>query len=308
MAETNIKYTLTQILSCKETNVVMPKELQQYCSHKKRYDITLLDDLTPIMEQICKSYNSGIDPNDVILRNSIRENLNKLNNKNYDKVLQDIKSLNYTNDTHFTFLATELIIKCINDVMASKTNDVINNQKIPTELYIDIAYVFSGYCTYTKNNEEVKFKIIMSKLCQQYFNKFINKDERMDKNNPHRVIIYKGFMNMLGVLYAKEIFPIDIIFVCLNKLINIILSSTVPREDKDNYYSGYERLMNRLLYHFETTPTKLSEFKTIHRQLFTINDKITEACKEQVKPIERFSFITHGENIARYEALCKLCE
>ena len=148
----------------------------------------------------------------------------------------------------------------------------------------------------------------MSKLCQQYFNKFINKDERMDKNNPHRVIIYKGFMNMLGVLYAKEIFPIDIIFVCLNKLINIILSSTVPREDKDNYYSGYERLMNRLLYHFETTPTKLSEFKTIHRQLFTINDKITEACKEQVKPLERFSFITHGENIARYEALCKLCE
>lgn len=307
MSEQNIKYTLTQILSCKESNIVMPKELQQYCSHKKKYDISLLEDLTPIMEQISKSYNSGIDPNDVILRNSIRENLNKLNSKNYDKVLQDIKTLNYTNDTHFTFLATELIIKCMNDVMASKTNDVINNQKIPTELYIDIAYIFSGYCTYTKNNEEIKFKIIMSKLCQQYFNKFINKEERMDKNNPHRVIIYKGFMNMMGMLYIKEIFPIDIIFVCMNKIINLILSTTVPREDRDNYFSGYERLINRILYYFETMPSKISEFNKIRQQLYTINDRITQACKEQTKPIERFSIITHTENNERFEALNKLC-
>ena len=33
------------------------------------------------------------------------------------------------------------------------------------------------------------------------------KEQRMDRNNPHRVSNYKGFMNMLGLLYTFEIFP-----------------------------------------------------------------------------------------------------
>ena len=313
MTDTTItKYTIEQILSCKEPNAVMPEELQQYCTNMKKYKMELLDELSPIMEQIMKSYNNGIDPNDVLIRNSIRENLNKLNSKNYDKILQEIKTLNYTNDTHFTFLASELIMKSMNDVMANKVNDAANKlNKSPTELYMDIAYVFSGYCTYTKNNEEVKFKIKMSKLCQQYFNKFVNKAERMDKNNPHRVIIYKGFMNMLGMLYVKNIFPIDIIFVCFTKILNLILDSSIPLEDRDNYYAGYERLMNRILGCFETTtrsPQLIVEFNNIKTQLHDINNKITQAYDSGLKPIERFSMIDHRDNIERYNKLCELYE
>ena len=195
-------------------------------------------------------------------------------------------------------------MKSINDVMACKNSAV--NQKTPTELYMDIAYEFTNYCT-----NDVKFKIVMSKLCQQYFNTFIDKTQRLDKNNQHRVIIYKGFMNMIGIMYSNDIFPIDIILVCFNKIINMILSDDVPYEDRDNYYGGYERLMNRVLCYFEkkTNTTKIiSDFNRIKSTLQTINNNITLACEATPKPIKMFSLITHKQNIERLTLLCNIYE
>src|SRR5205814_9313481 len=92
----------------------------------------------------------------------------------------------------------------------------------------------------------VKFKSVMTRECQLYFDKLTDKKESMDQNNPHRVSNYKGFMNMIGLMYSNGLFPKDIVKMCFNKIIRLILDSGLPHDDCDNYYSGYERLMNRV--------------------------------------------------------------
>jgi len=106
----------------------------------------------------------------------------------------------------------------------------------------------------------------------------------MDQNNPHRVSNYRGFMNMIGLMYSYGLFTKDIIKTCFNRIIRLILKEKLPHDDCDNYYSGYERLMNRVLKHFEKTPIQkhmIDEFMSIKDMLKEMNDKIIEACEDK---------------------------
>lgn len=309
--EVLIKYSIDQIFACREPNFVMPDELREYCNHFAKGQISILTDLVKPMDDVTKSHSHGINPNDIILRNVIRENLNKLNYRNYQDVLKDIKGLNYSNETHFTLLATELIIKSMSDVMGSKGIDVSKpGQKTPSELYIDVALEMSQF--FIKNDDTViKFKTILSRTCQQYFNELTNKDESMDHNNPRRLSNYKGFMNMIGLMYSCGLFPVNIVILSFQQIIKLILKSNLPQEDCDNYYSGYERLMNRVLAHFEKTPiiaSMIDGFTAIKPNLIKLNEEITKACGEKDKlknPLRTFSIMTHKQNITRFEKLCE---
>jgi len=307
-----IKYNIDQIFACREANNLMPKELVEYCDHLGKGQVSILIDLVKPMDEVTKSHSHGINPNDIILRNIIRENLNKLNNKNYPDVLKDIKGLSYANETHFTLLSTELIIKAMSDVMGSKGLDASKpGQKTPSELYIDIALEMSQFVI-EKDNKVIKFKSVLSRNCQAYFNELTNKDECMDHNNPRRLSNYKGFMNMVGLMYSYGLFPVDIVILSFQRIINLILKSNLDQENCDNYYSGFERLMNRVLSHFEKTPVTtnmINGFNTIKDNLKKLNDEITKACEEKdklKKPLRTFSIMTHQQNINRYTKLCEL--
>ncbi|VBB17886.1 hypothetical protein YASMINEVIRUS_349 [Yasminevirus sp. GU-2018] len=320
MTEQNvlIRYSIDQIMACRDANALMPRELEEYCVHTEKSQMSILSDLVKPMDDVTKSHSHGINPNDITLRNIIRENLNKLNNKNYDAVLTDIMALNYTSETHFVMLATELIVKSMNDAMASKGFEVSKNgHKTPSELYVDVARKFSDYLTNVEDDKgerevkQIRFKNIMSKSCQQYFNSLTNSKESMDKNNPHKVSNYKGFMNMIGLMYSNGLFPKEIIFMCFKKIVHLILNSNLSQEECDNYYSGYERLMNRILSHFEKvpiTPTMIADFASMREGLKELNDTISKACDDQhpVKPIRMFSIMTHQQNITRYAKLCEI--
>lgn len=294
----------------------MPRELEVYCSHKFKSSKSILSDLVKPMDDITKSHSHGINPNDITLKNTIRDCLNKVNHNNYDSVLEDLRSQNYTCENHFGLLATELILKSMNDVMACKGVESNKSQKTPSEIYMSIAYEFSGF--FIKQHEElVKFKSVLTKECQRYFKEFTDKDASMDQNNPHRVSNYKGFMNMIGLMYCYNLFPKEIICTCFNKIVKLILETGLPQEGCDNYYSGYERLINRVLSHFEKDTVQkfmIDEFNGIKSYLEDINDRISAACKDDSgskkrrnsnKPIRMFSIMVHKQNISRFEALCE---
>jgi len=310
--EVLIKYNIDQIFACREANNVMPTELKEYCNHLGKGQISILPDLVKPMDDVTKSHSHGINPNDIILRNVIRENLNKLNNRNYQDVLKDIKALNYANERHFTLLAIELIIKSMSDVMGSKGLDASKpEQKTPSELYINVALEMSQFFI-EKDGKVIKFRTVLSQNCQHYFNDLTNKEESMDHNNPRRLSNYKGFMNMVGLMYSHGLFPVDIVILSFKRIINLILKSNLPQEDCDNYYAGFERLMNRVLSHFEKTPvtiTMIDSFETVKEKLKELNDEITKACEGKVKekqPLRTFSIMTHKQNISRYMKLCEL--
>lgn len=311
-----IKYSIDEIYACRDENCLMPRELEEYCNNRYKSPMLILAELVKPMDDITKSHSHGINPNDISLKNTIRDNLNKVNHSNYKVILEELKSLNYTCENHFAMLASELIIKSMNDVLACRGVEASKkDQKTGSEIYTSIAAEFTNYFI-KQGNSTVKFKTVLIRECQLYFDKLTDKKERMDQNNPHRVSNYKGFMNMIGLMYTNGLFPKDIIKVCSNKIITLILLSGLPQDDCDNYYSGYERLINRVLCHFEKTPIQphmIAEFGSIKEIVKEMNDKISKACEDdkktksttQVKPLRMFSIMTHQQNINRYKTLCE---
>jgi hypothetical protein len=304
-----IKYNIAEIFSCMEENILLPPELEEYCSHKFKRDRTILTDLKRPMDEITRSYFQGNNPNDIALKNVIRDNLNKINNNNYATILGELKTLNYSSGNHFMLLISELILKSMNDILASKGIDNKDN-KTPSEIYMSVASEFVGFCIKNdKNDTSIHFKNILTKECQRYFKDFTNKNTSMDRNNPHRVSNYKGFMNMIGILYTLKIFPKDIIKKCFDKLSKLILESDLSQDECDNYYNGYERLLNRVLHYFDNNVNSntVEEFKIVKSYIDIFNNKISTACNVDDKnnrPIRMFSIIVHKQNIKRLNSIC----
>lgn len=305
--EVLIKYNIDEIFACMDDNNLLPPELMEYCSHNFKRTRIILEDLKKPMDEITKSYFHGNNPNDISFKNIIRDNLNKINNNNYNNILEELKSLNYTSKNHFMMLVSELILKSMNDVLASKGVDNKDN-KTPSEIYMNIAREFVGF--YIKDNgNNIQFKNILIKECQNYFKNFTDKNTSMDRNNPHRVSNYKGFMNMLGILYSLNIFPKEIIQKCLGKISKLIIASELSQDECDNYYNGYERLLNRILNHFDNNvqPNMLEEFNTVKSYIDDFNNKIDIACGADVdksnRPIRMFSLMVHKQNIKRLNSI-----
>jgi uncharacterized membrane protein len=98
------------------------------------------------------------------------------------------------------------------------------------------------------------------------------------------------------------------------------LDTSLSSEECDNYYSGYERLMNRLLSRFEKD-MQLSkdeksnkdgankEFNDIKDIIKKYNDMILKVCPDDkdkdktVKTIRKYSGMVHHQNIVRFEKL-----
>lgn len=307
-----IKYDIQEIFECRQDNCLLPRELEQYCSGLFKNNKSVLNDLIKSMDDITKSHSQGVNPNDISLRNIMRDNLNKINVNNHKEILENLKSLNYTCENHFALLASELIIKSMNDVMAWKGLESNKNQLTPSEIYMHIALEFSSFFI-KQGNDIIKFRRVLTHVCQKYFKEFTDKTYSMDQNNKHRVNNYKGFINMLGLLYCNNVFPNDIIIKCFDRIIKLILGSELSQEECDNYYSGYERLMNKVLSKFEVkeiTESLNNEFKNIRDYISEINKKILLACDSKddhkTKPIRMYSIMIHNQYILRFEGICKL--
>jgi hypothetical protein len=315
-------HNMAEIFSYQDKNLVMTPELEKYCVNKNKHNKIVLSEgkiiddekngrvtlgqLYQVMDEITKSYSQGINPNDITLMNTIRDCLNKVNNDNYNQILSDLKSLAYVSENNFSFLAKEIIVQSMNDNLARKGLES-KEQKSPSELYASIACEFSNY-QITVDDREIRFKSILTKECKNFFDSLVNTKERMDRNNLNKIANYKGFMNMIGLMYKFGLFPFGIIMKCFTKIVSLILDSQLPQEECDNYYSGYERLMNRILLFFEKEKSSnqiIQEFNKIKDDIHEINSKISSACEKEVKPIRAYSILTHSQNVQRFNKLCE---
>ena len=103
--------------------------------------------------------------------------------------------------------------------------------------------------------------------------------------------------------------------MCFGKIVDLILKSNLPQEECDNYYSGYERLMNQVMSKFEKAKAKSSTFmaeelNVIKGDIDRINKSISDSCDNESKgsknkPIRMFSIMVHGQNVTRFNAICK---
>lgn len=155
-----IKYKIHQIFECMDDNILLPPELKEYCSHDYKKPRPILEDLKKSMEEITDSYFNGVNPNDISFKTTIRDNLNKINNNNYNNILEELKTLDYSSHNHFMILVSDLILKSMNDVCAVKGMDnKESSNKTPSEIYMSVAREFVGLCIKdTENNIDIKFR------------------------------------------------------------------------------------------------------------------------------------------------------
>ena len=85
-------------MSAREDNKVLPDELKKFCIYRDRYDIKINKELIDELNEIVSSISHGIDPNDITMKNIIRDNLNKINISNFNSVIETLKAINYTSN------------------------------------------------------------------------------------------------------------------------------------------------------------------------------------------------------------------
>lgn len=317
-----LTYTMAEIFGCRVDNMVLPKELEPFCHDKyKRNQSQYEQQLINAMVDIAKSLNTGANPNDMAIMNIIRGTLNKLTQNNYPEILSQLKLVKYSSEQHFVMLANELVVKAMNDIIAIKGLETNKDQMTPSEIYVNILLEFSNYFiegdqkeTTDEKKEIHKFKNIVGVICQKYFKNFTDSKLKMDQNNQHRVNNYKGFMNLMGLLYAKKCFKQEIIFKCLTRVCSIIVKDGLVAEECDNYFTGFERLSSQVLSKFEKmigqpiAESDIKEFTKLHELLYDCNTQISGAVNKgdpTKSGIRKFSTMIHNQNVIKLEILKK---
>jgi hypothetical protein len=276
MAKINITYSLEDFMKYKEKNMMLPPNLKPICNDMGGI-LILRDVILKEVKLVVDNFMSGKNPNDIIFKNIIIENLNKLNQKNYNVILESLRNLSYSKQEHFLTLISDIITRAMTDNIAIKGIELPSEQKTPSELYGDVVSEFSSLMI-KENNSEIKFLTLFLDQCQKLFVDFSDANKPLDQNNQYRVDNFKGFMNFLGVLFKKHIVSHKIVQNCLDKVVKLMYMPTLGQPEAENVYEGYKRLLyNVYLYHNKKEITKgdkefIECILKIHAEIKTQND------------------------------------
>ena len=286
MANTVIRYNFDEFTKYKPINNIIIPELQKHCINNNNSNIQLRDEFTNELKIIVDALMKGVNLNNILLKNLIKEYLNKLTKTNYSTIIEQLNQINYNEDILIT-LATELIVRSMNDYVSSKGFE-IENEHTFTDINTDIIVYFIN----KTNESDIKFKNILLKLCKYYFDDFMDPIKSLDKNNVYRVDNYKGFMNLLGLLFRKNVITQEIVVEYLTSINNLILNGTKTLEEVQNIFMGYERIINQLLFVDKNNKELFIKIKEIHLNI--IADKTR---------FKKFGLVTHAKLLDKINSL-----
>jgi hypothetical protein len=294
MSKINISYSLKDFMNYKDVNMYLPFNLKPLCND---FGGTLImrDLILKEVNNVIEIYMTGKNPNDIIFKNSIIEYLNKINQKNYTTVLDQLKKLSFSKYEHFVTLSLDILQRAMSDATAIKGIEMPDNQKSLSELYADIVVEFSQFLI-KENDKEIKFITIIMDFCQKYFNDFTDPVKPLDSNNQYRVDNYKGFMNFLSILFEKGIVSQKIIHYCLNKIKDFTFTpqwEKLGQNECENTYEGYRRILYKVtqVYSKKTLQDNDKSFIKalieIHNLVKTQNDKLNK--------LRKFTMMAHKD-------------
>lgn len=291
-----IRIPYHDFMKYQDVNNVMPKQLISFCKESSS-KLTLRDSFLKDLNTIIDNVLSGVNPNDIVFKNNIREYMNKINNKTYTQYVDMLKKLNYNTEQHFAILAYELIVRSMTDVLAVKGLDLnrAKDQKSLSEIYVDICSEFSTF--FIRDGEkDVKFLVKLLELCEKTFTDFVDPDKPLDPNNMYRVDHFKGFMNFLGLLFNRGLLSHKITQWCLTKLRDLIFKSNWGQVECDNVYDGYKRFLNQILMYHERRmkETERSKAQEYLRTVQGVHKEI-EARNKETPKLKKLVMMAHNE-------------
>jgi hypothetical protein len=294
MSKINISYNLGEFMRYKDNNNMIPPNLKLLCNE---YGGTLIlrDNIMKEVNNVIEMFTSGKNPNDIIFKNMVIENLNKINQKNYASILESLKNLSYTKHEHFITLSEDILLRAMTDVTAIKGVEMPNGQKSLSELYGDIVNDFSQLMI-KEQNKEIKFISVFMEHCQRYFNDFIDINKILDSNNQYRVDNFKGFMNFLGILFCLHILSHKIMHICITKLRDLMNTpqwNSWGQTECENVYDGYRRLIHYVFVNYSKKHLDNND-KMFIKSIYNIHNSVKQINDTQNK-LRKFTMMGHKE-------------
>jgi hypothetical protein len=299
----NISYNLDEFLKYKELNMMFPSNLKSYCNELGG-NIYFRDTLLKETGNIIESFLNGRNPNDIIFKNNIIENLNKVNQRNYIQILENLKLLEYSKAEHFITFTTDIINRAMTDVVGVKGIELPNGQQSLTDIYINIILEFFPL-QLTENGKEVKFSTIFLDLCRKYFDDFTDPLKLLDENNSYRVDNFKGFTNLLGLLFVKGLVNAKVIYMCLSKLRDLIFNTSWSQTESTNAYDGYRKILYHIIVNFENNKI-LQALSESDKKFLNVLSELNQDIKVQNKIKNRLGRFTIGSHEELDKKLNKL--
>lgn len=294
MAKINISYNLDKFMEYKDKNNMIPPNLKPLCNE---YGGTLImrDIVMKEVHNVIDMFTSGKNPNDIIFKNSVIENLNKINQKNYALILEALKNLSYTKHEHFVTLSSDILLRAMTDVTAIKGVEMPVGQKSLSELYADIVQEFS-HLLIKENNKEIKFINVFMDHCQRYFTDFIDPTKILDSNNQYRVDNFKGFMNFMGILFCTHILSHKIVNLCISKLRDLMNTpqwNSWGQAECENVYDGYRRLVHYVFVNYSKKQLEDSD-KEFIKSILAIHNSVKET-NDKLNKLRKFTMMAHKD-------------
>ena len=294
MAKINISYNLDKFMEYKDKNNMIPPNLKPLCNE---YGGTLImrDIIMKEVHNVIDVFTSGKNPNDIIFKNSVIENLNKINQKNYALILEALKNLSYTKHEHFVTLSSDILLRAMTDVTAIKGVEMPVGQKSLSDLYADVVSEFSQLMI-KENNKEIKFINVFMDHCQRYFTDFIDPTKILDSNNQYRVDNFKGFMNFLGILFCTHILSHKIVNLCITKLRDLMNTpqwNSWGQAECENVYDGYRRLLHHVFVNYSKKQLEDSD-KEFIKSILTIHNSVKEI-NDKLNKLRKFTMMAHKD-------------
>jgi hypothetical protein len=294
MAKINISYNLDKFMEYKDKNNMIPPNLKPLCNE---YGGTLImrDIVMKEVHNVIDMFTSGKNPNDIIFKNSVIENLNKINQKNYALILETLKNLSYTKHEHFVTLSSDILLRAMTDITAIKGVEMPQGQKSLSELYADIVQEFL-HLLIKENNKEIKFINVFMDHCQRYFTDFIDPTKILDSNNQYRVDNFKGFMNFMGILFCTHILSHKIVNLCITKLRDLMNTpqwNSWGQAECENVYDGYRRLVHYVFVNYSKKQLEDSD-KEFIKSILAIHNSVKET-NDKLNKLRKFTMMAHKD-------------
>jgi hypothetical protein len=293
---TNIKvsYDLDKFMEYKDRNMMLPLNLKPICNE---YGGTFIirDILLKEVGAVIDNFNSGKNPNDIIFKNLVIENLNKITQKNYTTIIEALKNLSYTKQDHFVTLSSDLLLRAMTDATAIKGVEMPVGQKSLSELYSDIVVEFSQL-SIKENNKDIKFINVFMDHCQRYFTDFIDPTKILDSNNQYRVDNFKGFMNFMGILFCTHILSHKIVNLCITKLRDLMNTpqwNSWGQAECENVYDGYRRLVHYVFVNYSKKQLEDSD-KEFIKSILAIHNSVKET-NDKLNKLRKFTMMAHKD-------------
>lgn len=294
MAKINISYSLKDFMKYKDQNMYISLNVKPLCNDIGG-TLIIRDIILKEVGSVIDTFTSGKNPNDIVFKNSIIEYLNKINQKNYITIVEQLKKLSFTKYEHFATFSLNILERVMSDTVAIKGIDVPDGQKSMLELYADVVVEFSQLLI-NDNEKEIKFITIFMELCQKYFSDFTDLIKPLDSNNQYRVDNYKGYMNFLGVLFEKHIVSHKIIHICLNKIKDIMNTpqwEKLGQNECENTYEGYRRILYKV-YQLHSNKQLNDTDKSFLKALIEIHNTV-KIRNEKLNKLRKFTMMAHKD-------------